>query len=330
MSFAQTVVQRNRVMFYNCENLFDPSDNPAKNDDEFTPEGTRHWTYGRLKQKTTNLAKVIVAAGEGQPPMLVGLAEVENDSVLLRLTRWTPLREWEYSRVVTDCGDTRGINVALLYQPTDFRLLGWSAVRVALPEGARPTRDLLHAWGRVVGGDTLDVIVCHLPSRLGGVKRSNANRAAAHQAIRRLCDSLECVRRSPHVIVMGDMNDYPDTRLLRRNMNFGHGLTNLMMPLQKALKRNKLQYGSHKYGGEWGFLDQFWVNDGLMPSATRIPGAKSRLWVSDAGSFCLPFMLTDDATHIGHRPMRSYNGFRYEGGFSDHLPIRLELNIEYE
>ncbi|MBP5716108.1 MAG: endonuclease, partial [Bacteroidales bacterium] len=93
---GQSVEQHNRIVFYNCENLFEPSDNPEKLDDEFTPDGERHWTYTRVNQKVTNLARVLVAAGEGRAPMLVGLAEVENDSVLMRLTRRTALREWEY------------------------------------------------------------------------------------------------------------------------------------------------------------------------------------------------------------------------------------------
>ena len=326
---GQSVVQHSRIVFYNCENLFEPSDNPEKLDDEFTPDGERHWTYTRVNQKVTNLARVLVAAGEGRAPMLVGLAEVENDSVLMRLTRRTALREWEYDFVVTQSPDTRGINVALLYQPMDFRLLGWMAVRVPMPDGARPTRDLLHAWGRVVGGDTLDVIVCHLPSRLGGVKRSTANRQAAHRVIRQLSDSLHRHRACPHVIVMGDMNDYPDTRLLRKDMAFGQCLTNLMEPLQRDLKRGRLACGSHKYGGEWGFLDQFWVSNGLVEEMPLANAPKSRLWLSNAEAFHLPFMLTDDVTHMGHRPLRSYNGFQYEGGYSDHLPIRLELHIEY-
>ncbi len=315
-------MQRNRVLFYNCENLFDPADNPDKNDDEYTPEGIRHWTYYRQYQKMLNLGNVIVAAGEGKAPMLVGLAEVENDSVMLRLTRGTALREWEYSYLITDSRDQRGINVALMYQPIDFRLIGWQGIRVALPEGARPTRDLLHAWGRVVGGDTLDVVVCHLPSRLGGTRRSQPNRRAAHAAIRALCDSLNTHRQHPHILIMGDMNDTPDTKLLRRDMQFGRGLYNLMQPLQRALKLGLRDFGSHKYQGEWGFLDQFWVNEN--PNTSR-----RNVWVDNVEVVHFPFMLTEDETHMGHRPLRSYYGYQYEGGYSDHLPIRLDLIIQY-
>lgn len=326
---AQTVSQFQRVLFYNCENLFDPSDNPDKNDDEYTPEGDRHWTSMRQYQKMLNLGSVIVAAGEGKAPMLVGLAEVENDSVMLRMTRGTALRKWEYSYVITDSRDQRGINVALLYQPTDFRMLGWKGVRVPLPEGARPTRDLLHAWGRIVGGDTLDVVVCHLPSRLGGKKQSELNRKAAHLAIRSLCDSLEQYRQHPHLLVMGDMNDTPDTKLLRRDIQFGKTLVNLMEPMQKDLKLGRRQIGSHKFQGVWGFLDQFWVNPGLLDKTEPDTNSGSRVWVDHVEVVHFPFMLTEDETHMGHRPLRSFYGYHYEAGYSDHLPIRLDLIIHY-
>jgi len=327
--FSQSVTQVNRVLFYNCENLFDPDDNPVKNDDDYTPEGDRHWTGFRQYQKVLNIANVIVAAGEGKAPSLIGLAEVENDSVLTRLTHGTALRDWDYSHLITECLDQRGINVALLYQPMDFRLIGWKTVRVALPEGARPTRDLLHAWGRIVGGDTLDVIVCHLPSRLGGARQSEPNRKAAHLAIRALTDSLSTARIRPHLIVMGDMNDTPDTKLLRRNMQFGKTLTNLMEPLQKELKRGRREVGSHKYQGVWGFLDQFWVSPALLDKKEPDTNSKSCVWIDNVEDVHFPFMLTEDESHMGHRPLRSFYGYRYEAGYSDHLPIRLDLTIRY-
>lgn len=35
----------------------------------------------------------------------------------------------------------------------------------------RPTRDILHVMGQVASGDTLDVFVCHMPSRAGGEEK---------------------------------------------------------------------------------------------------------------------------------------------------------------
>lgn len=80
-----------RVITYNVENLFDTYDNPATNDNEFLPNGTRRWTRKRYYHKLQQIAKVIIASGAWDTPALVGLCEVENDSTLIHLlTRTSP------------------------------------------------------------------------------------------------------------------------------------------------------------------------------------------------------------------------------------------------
>ena len=304
-------VHHQRVMFWNVENAFWPADDPARQDDDFTPDGLHHWTTGRLRHKLSQLTRVILAAGNGQGPMLVGLAEVEGDSVMRYWTRNTPLWHQHYQYIVTESPDVRGIQTALLYQPLDFRLLGWASHQVPLPAGTHPTRAVLHAYGRLVSGDTLDVMVCHLPSRLGGARQSQPARDVAHRLVRHLADSVRQARLQPRIIIMGDMNDYPTAR----HAWWGRGLTNLMLPLQQQLMRHPSAYGSHKYQGRWGFLDQMIVNDTCG-------------W-SDARSFSLPFLLTPDESHLGHRPSRSFYGYHYEGGYSDHLPIVVDLEVRF-
>ena len=76
----------------------------------------RHWNYSRYKKKLVDVARVITAIGEWSPPALVGLCEVENDTVLRDLTRRSPLKELSYRYVMTNSPDLRGIDVALLYQ----------------------------------------------------------------------------------------------------------------------------------------------------------------------------------------------------------------------
>lgn len=318
-----------KVMFYNCENLMDTVNDPLTADDDFTPGGSRHWTSSRLWEKLNHLTRVVLAAGEGRPPVLVGLAEVENDSVLRQWLRLRSMWRQGYRSLVTSGIDRRGIDVALLYQPEIFRLLGWESLRIQMPQGVRPTRDLLHAWGRLVSGDTLDVIVCHLPSRLGGTRGSRPARQAAHGKLRAVTDSILYIRRQPALIVMGDMNDYPDTKSFIGDLRLADperdplqplSMYDLMIPLHRRLNRRKITTGSHKYGGDWGFLDHFLVNGGLL-----LPHAP--LSLRNARPFSLPFMMTEDRTHFGMRPLRSYYGFKWEGGYSDHLPILVDLEI---
>ena len=316
---AQSFQLAGKLLFYNTENFFDPADNPLTDDDDYTPEGARHWSYARMKHKYMNLARVIVAAADGKAPMIVGLAEVENDSCVYRLLHHTPLREWEYSSVITQSQDRRGINVALLYKADVFEMIGWESWRVSMPEGSKPTRDMLHAWGVVPNGDTLDVEICHLPSRLGGTQKSQRARAAAHKRLFMAIDSLQRVRKEACVVVMGDMNDAPnDVKLPRKS-----GLQNLMLPLERSLKLGQIPFGSHKYQGKWTFLDQIWVSKNMCgPEA-------GKLWVKNAAPVAVPFMLTEDNTHLGHRPLRSYYGYEYEGGYSDHLPVGIDLYLYF-
>lgn len=322
---AQEQIHREQVVFWNVENAFWPDDEPTLDDDEFTPQGTRHWTQGRLRHKLLQLTRVLLAAGQGRAPMLVGLAEVEGDSVMHYWTRHTPLYDQHYEYIVGQGPDRRGIQTALLYQPSDFRLLQSDSYEVTLPAGTRPTRHILHAAGRVVSGDTLDVLVCHLPSRLGGARQSQPARDAAHLRVLQLADSLTSVRQQPHVIVMGDMNDYPSAR----KAWWGSGYTNLMLPLQKALRRHPSQVGSHKYQGEWGYLDQFIVNNSWAESSRMEHIQRPSCRFSDPRSFAPDFILIDDDSHLGHRPFRSYYGYQYEGGYSDHLPIVLDLTLVF-
>lgn len=313
-------VHNERIMFWNVENAFWPKDDPRTNDDEFTPDGSRHWTHHRLRDKLQQFNRVILAAGASRSPMLVGLAEVEGDSVMHYWTHSTTLWNEHYEYLVTQGPDTRGIQTALLYQPMDFRLLGWEGLQVDLGQ-QRPTRHILHAWGRVVSGDTLDVFVCHMPSRLGGAKDSKPGRDAAHHRLLSAIDSLNAHRHQPRVIVMGDMNDYPSRKELWWQ-ECGLQLDNLMLPLQQYLTRHPGAYGSHKYQGEWGYLDQFIVSKSLLSDSTKV-------CVSNARAFHLPFMLVRETTRLGHRPLRSYYGYNYEGGLSDHLPILMDCTIKY-
>ena len=149
LSFAQQI--RFRVVSWNVENLFDIHHDSLKNDREFLPDALRHWNYTRYKKKLTDMARVITAVGEWEPPALVGLCEVENDTVLRDLTRRSPLKELNYRYVMTDSPDLRGIDVALLYQRDLFKLLSFRSVSIPPLKQFRPTRDLFATDRRHTG-----------------------------------------------------------------------------------------------------------------------------------------------------------------------------------
>lgn len=321
---------RHTLMFWNVENAFWPDDDPERQDDDFTPQGLRRWNMSRLKQKLTQLTKGILAAGSGQPPMAVGLAEVEGDSVMRYWLRQPALYELNYRYVMSDVADARGIKTALLYQPTEFRLISHASHSIPMPAGRRATRQLLHVAGRVVSGDTLDLIVVHLPSQLGGARQSQGARDGAHRALMQLADSLRQAREHPYVVIMGDMNEAPSRRHRWWEQGHSAGWHNLMLPLERQLPRRPSMYGSHKYQGEWSFLDQFIVSESLLNDGKASGDAtRAAVRAGNARSFSLPFMLTTDENYLGHRPKRAYSGAQYEGGVSDHLPILLDLEVYF-
>jgi Endonuclease/Exonuclease/phosphatase family. len=209
-----------RVMFYNVENLFDCRHDSLKNDYEFLPNSMHAWHYGRYKQKLNNISKVVTAVGEWNPPVLVGFCEVENDSVLTNLVKYSPLKEFGYRYLITHSPDERGIDVALLYQRSSFRLIDHDSIRIVFPDNPmKHTRDILHVTGQIMNGDSLDVFVCHFPSRTGGEKESEPNRMFAASLLKHYTDSLFTVRTHPNIIIMGDFNDYPSNKSISEVLN---------------------------------------------------------------------------------------------------------------
>src|SRR5574344_855790 len=170
-----------RVMSYNVENLFDCIHDSLKNDQEFLPDAAKGWNNTKYYEKLNHIAKVIIDAAPkaNNPVVLIGLCEVENDNALTALTRKSVLRNFKYRYVMTNSPDERGIDVALLYQKRRFKLLDKQCIRVTPGvngEKINPTRDILHVVGRLQNKDTLDVFVCHWPSRSGGEMASRPAR----------------------------------------------------------------------------------------------------------------------------------------------------------
>jgi len=316
-----------RVMSYNVENLFDCENDPEKDDESFLPEGVLHWTKGRYYHKLQQISKVITAAGEWRTPALVGLCEVENDSTLIHLLQRTPLRQQHYRYCMTNSPDKRGIDVALLYQRDQFAYIGHESLRIEFkkhPE--KRSRDILHVSGKVISGDTLDVFVCHFPSRSGGEKATEPDRKDAAARLRRACDSLFSCRQNPLLIIMGDFNDTPSDVSIRNELRAiaypatsisQHSLYNLF-----SAPRLLSKPGSHKYQGEWAQLDQIIVSGTLIN-----PGKSMRLLAESIKIFDPSFLLMPDKTHLGKRPFRTFYGYKYEGGYSDHLPILTDFSL---
>jgi len=314
-----------RVAFYNVENLFDLRDDSLTRDEAFTPDGENRYTFDRYKKKSNGLARTMVALGGWQPAELIGLSEVENRWVIEGLTKHSPLKNAGYEIVHEESPDSRGIDVACIYRPDRFDLILYKYYRIRFPfDTARTTRDMLYVKGILPNSDTLHVFFNHWPSRYGGQFASEPGRHFAAETLRHKVDSLNARFVDPKIVVCGDFNDEPDdlsmTDYLRTKpyspLLGKNDLVNLMFPV-------KYQFGTHNFAGEWGVLDQMIVSEPLLSSSltSTLP--------TSVGIFDAPWLLTKNAAGT-LVPFRTFQGPAYKGGYSDHLPIFLDIYLRME
>lgn len=324
-TFAQKTdtLKRYRAMFYNVENLFDSFDDSLTNDEEFTPTGVRHWTWKKMNDKINGIYKTIVALGGWEPPIFVGMCEVENGYMLYRLTHETPLLKFDYGIIHRESPDPRGIDVGLLYRKDLFDLQESRFFRVTFPDDPkRRTREILYARGVIAGIDTVHVFVNHWPSKFGGELESNAGRFAAASTLKQKVDSIKVFYPDARILIMGDFNDEPESTPLVDGLNVclnandkcPSGLVSI-----SAILRSRGQ-GSYKYQGVWGMIDQIIVSESFL-------NKKQKLFTSpeNASVFRADFLLEPDDAFVGEKPFRTFVGFKYHGGFSDHLPIYIDI-----
>ncbi len=317
-------MQNARIMFYNVENLFNPVQNEGKNDEEFLPDGERRWTHFRKQRKQNKISQVILFSGQWNPPVLVGLCEVEDRKVLEELVWNTGLNHLSYFIEHYESADNRGIDVALLYRKDRFSVMHSYPVRVLTGEGNRPTRDILYVCGVLDQKDTLHVMVNHWPSRWGGEIMTRPKRLAAANVLKELCDSVIDVSPKAKIIAMGDFNDGPSDQSLKI-VSRTHGDDHKLL-INLAHTPDGTVPGTIKYKHEWSCFDQILVSKPLYEGsfAGGFVLKEKTMKIVDAD-----FLLEKDPQYPGLRLKRTYIGFKYAGGYSDHLPVMIELTQFY-
>lgn len=299
-------------LWYNVENLFFPANDSLPGDDEFTPEGLRHWTMLRYRLKLTALAKVIVAAGKWEAPELVGLCEVEDSSVLEDLIRHPILEPYNYSYLHQNSPDHRGMDVACLYRPGRVGVLGWSSIPSL--ERLDGTRDMLHICLLTDRNDTLEVFLVHLVSKYRGSGATAESRRMQALQLLHCMDSVYALRPHSFFMAAGDFNDDPfsySLEILGSARPGGDPLRWISPEMSPSVA------GTYKYRGSWSHLDQ-----------VRSFGGDGRFKVS-ASVLDLPPLICRDEEYGGDLPFRTYHGFTYRGGLSDHLPLVVLLRRTY-
>lgn len=311
------------IAFYNVENLFDTKKDKNVDDAEFTPQSEKKWTMDKYQKKLTNLAYVISELGRQTTPngpAIVGVAEVENRGVLEDLVAQKSIAADNYQIVHHDSPDARGIDVALLYNPKQFKLKSYKVYPYRYPaEPALRTRDQLLVSGELAG-EPFHVIVNHWPSRRG--ETANERRDFAASISKKISDSLYKDNPKAKIVIMGDMNDDPKDYSCRVVLNAKKdekdvkkgGLFNTMWKIHDS------GIGSLCYRDKWNLFDQIIISESLIDK-------KSPLRFKRAEVFNREFLIQTSGRYKGY-PLRTFSGNNFLNGYSDHFPtlIYLEYN----
>jgi exonuclease III len=289
------------------------------------------------------LALVIAGIGKinnAKGISLLGIAEIENKMVLKKLAEDPMIKKYNYQFIHFDSKDTRGIDVALMYQPAHFKPYQYRSYSLtdATHFTTYATRDILYVQGEL-DKTWVHVLVNHWPSRRGGENASAEKRIWAATVCKRIMDSIESRDSKAKIIVMGDFNDNPNNKSLKHLKMYN--------PFLKLFNRGM---GSMAYRDSWSLFDQILLNTNWSmeqekqggrskkaPDTSHLQPAVAKLnnqhpvnrQPSSAARFDLIYcksiiyrsaaLTQQDGKYQGY-PKRTWNGDQFNGGYSDHYP----------
>lgn len=320
-----------KVMFYNLENLFDLVNDPEKNDEEFLPDGAKKWNQTKYTKKMANLERVFAdittlncgsKLGVEDYPIVIGVSEIENRSVLEDLVSQRKLAPARYRICHYDSPDRRGVDVGFLYRADIFELEGSEAIPFTL-EG-RPdfrTRDIVAMWGKI-DGDPFYFMVAHWPSRLGGQQASAYLRERAAEIMRQRADSVRKANPDFKIVMMGDFNDDATDNSVMVTLG-GEGDINKLDPngyYNPFVKLLRSGHGTLAYRDAWNLFDNIVVSSNLALGST----GKVKLQKTDKKFygyiFDRPYMRQQEGQYKNY-PLRTFVGNNFQDGYSDHFPV---------
>lgn len=320
----QVVEDTIKVGFYNVENLFDTSNDPENpGDDEFTPDGELKWTLARYKTKLSMLTRVVEAMDY---PEVLGLAEVENKQVLEDWVSEAAMASHDYQVAHLESNDYRGIDAGLIYRANAFQVLDLEDYIISFPDDPDyRTRDILMVKGVLEYKDTLTIFINHFPSRRGGQERSEPKRIFVATQLRKLIDNTFNQNPDARIIVMGDFNDEPFDQSIADVLGAQKNITDQAQELYNPMwKLTDQGIGSYNYRDNWQMLDQ------IILSGELLDEDEGYKYVTNSADVLKKEWLLQQSGNYKGYPDRTYAGDNYLGGYSDHLPVLLELYLPAE
>jgi predicted extracellular nuclease len=314
-----TPLKKFQIAFYNVENLFDTINDPSINDEDFLPTSKKEWNSKKYFEKLKNLAAVIDSLKPGLlAPEIVGLCEVENKTVVEDLINQPNLKANNYKIAHFDSPDARGIDVACLYNSNLFSLKSSRKISIINDLDTNfKTRDILFCeFIHTISNTTFYVYVNHWSSRRGGEAESSHKRELCALFLKNDIEKNIPDYQNQSIIMIGDMNDHPTNKSMYEVLEAKEPsqlayLTNLMYT------KHENKEGTYFYKGDWGVIDNIIVSKSVLKHTSE----------SNAVIYKKDWLLY--TTSSGDKaPSRSYSGDKYYSGYSDHLPVYLELNVK--
>ncbi len=360
------------VMSYNVENLFDAEHDEGKDDYTFLPKSfpgkmqrcaaMDNWYYRKQCEQTdwkpelveikiSQIKKVI--EHQGFIPDLVGLQEVENNTVVRQLAKAVGYEKF----LMTNSPDARGIDVALMFNQEKIQYLNHEELVVRFKD--RPnshSRNVLRVHFKigkpgkkpVTEEETLDgnspvlaVYVAHWPSQ------ANPKEMRLEVAQKIKADIEKNMAKygeiNYHVVVMGDLNT-PDSEMPNgiHNVLASPAWKKRLYDVQVLAKEEQTENtlkgppGSYYYfkQGDWNRLDRFLVSGNMVGDAGDV-----QLMVHSFKLLTPDFMTyvheekNPKSPNYGKRMPHVPTAYDFgavsaaRAGFSDHLPVFMKLRL---
>ena len=318
------------VGFYNQENLFDTCHDVGKNDYQFLPNGSYHWNGLKYGHKLHNMSRALSDMATTTLPgvgcAVIGLSEVENNKVLIDLCAQPALKARNYQFCHVEGPDHRGIDCAVIYQPSLFTVKDvklYPYVPTEKQDAKFRTRGYLAVSG-LLAGEHVVVIVAHLPSRFGGPY----SREVGGAQIKALKERIQKKNPNCKVIVMGDMNDDPTNKSMYEALSAKEdiekvGKNDMFNPWYNVLV--KQGQGTLMYQGAWNLFDQIILSPNLLNKKGHRDGSTLKYWKCEIQR--MPYLFQTEGKYKGGTKRTTAGGVWLDG-YSDHLPTAIYLMKE--
>lgn len=297
--------------------------------DDFTVNSSKNWNSKNYNHKLGNLAKVISELGAkytNTAPVIVGLIEVENRQVIEDLIKQPALAKHDYGIIHYNSFDARGIDVALIYQKRRFTPTNSlkKEIKIYNDDKRSYTRGVLTVTG-FLDNEKVAFFMNHWPSRSGGEARSLPKRNAAAVVLKQQMDSVRLADPTTKLFAMGDFNDDPissslknylKTALTPKDLSPETPYLNLMYPLFKK------GVASLAYQDAPNLFDQIIVSGNVIADQV---GQDYSVYKTEI--YAPAYLINREGNWKGY-PLRSWNGDKYTGGYSDHFPAFVVLQRE--